>query len=146
MPLPFPHEYSVELVNVDGSIATLKGEGEPELRAGPPAQFDGPGGLWSPETLFLAAIELCYLTTLAALARRRDVKYRDYSSRIRGYLEKGPQGILFTRIELDVKLVAADLEAMGTLLQAAKKHCIISNAIRTEVKLNVDLSAERVAG
>ncbi len=143
MPFPFPHEYKVELDQVEGSLATLKGESEPALRGGPPPQFDGPGSVWSPETLLLGAVELCYFTTLRSLTRRQDVDFTNYRSTIRGYLDKSTAGIVFTRIELDVSLHAstADLEKLRTLLQSAKKYCIISNALKTEVQLKIDLSA-----
>lgn len=143
MPLPFPHEYKVELDQVEGSLATLKGESEPSLRGGPPPHFDGPGGVWSPETLLLSAIELCYLTTLRSLTRRQNIEFTNYHSTIRGYLDKGAAGIVFTRIELDVSLQtsAADLEKLRPLLLSAKKYCIISNALKTEVQLTTDLSA-----
>lgn len=143
MPFPFPHEYKVELDQVEGSLATLKGESEPALRGGPPPHFDGPGGVWSPETLLLGAVELCYFTTLRSLTRRQGVEFTNYRSTIRGYLDKSTAGIVFTGIELDVSLntSTADLEKLRTLLQSAKKYCIISNALKTEVQLKVDLSA-----
>ena len=143
MPLPFPHEYKVELDQVEGSLATLKGESEPSLRGGPPPHFDGPGGVWSPETLLLSAVELCYFTTLRSLTGRQAVEFTNYRSTIRGYLDKGAAGIVFTRIELDVlvQTSATDLEKLRMLLQSAKKYCIISNALKTEVQLKVDLSA-----
>lgn len=143
MPLPFPHEYKVELDQAEGSLATLKGESEPSLRGGPPPHFDGPGGVWSPETLLLGAVELCYFTTLRSLTRRQNVGFTNYGSTIRGYLDKSTAGIVFSRIELDVSLQAstADLEKLRALLQSAKKYCIISNALKTEVQLKIDLSA-----
>ena len=143
MPFPFPHEYKVELDQVEGSLATLKGESEPALRGGPPPHFDGPGGVWSPETLLLGAVELCYFTTLRSLTRRQSVEFTNYRSTIRGYLDKSAAGIVFTGIELDVSLKTstADLEKLRTLLQSAKKYCIISNALKTEVQLKIDLSA-----
>jgi organic hydroperoxide reductase OsmC/OhrA len=143
MPFPFPHEYKVELDHVEGSLATLRGESEPPLRGGPPPHFDGPGGVWSPETLLLGAVELCYLTTLRSLTRRQNIEFTNYHSTIRGYLDKGTSGITFTRIELDVSLQApaAELEKLRPLLQSAKKYCSISNALKTEVQLSIDLSA-----
>lgn len=143
MPFPFPHEYKVELDQAEGSLATLKGESEPSLRGGPPPHFDGPGGVWSPETLLLGAVELCYFTTLRSLTRRQGVEFTSYRSTIRGYLDKSTAGIVFTGIELDVSLntSTADLEKLRTLLQSAKKYCVISNALKTEVQLKIDLSA-----
>ncbi|MBX2988304.1 MAG: OsmC family protein [Bdellovibrionaceae bacterium] len=143
MPFPFPHEYKVELDQAEGSLATLKGESEPSLRGGPPPHFDGPGGVWSPETLLLGAVELCYFTTLRSLTRRQGVEFTSYRSTIRGYLDKSTAGIVFTGIELDVSLntSTADMEKLRTLLQSAKKYCIISNALKTEVQLKIDLSA-----
>lgn len=143
MPFPFPHEYTVELDQAEGSLATLKGESEPSLRGGPPPHFDGPGGVWSPETLLLGAVELCYFTTLRSLTRRQGVEFTSYRSTIRGYLDKSTAGIVFTGIELDVSLntSTADLEKLRTLLQSAKKYCVISNALKTEVQLKIDLSA-----
>jgi organic hydroperoxide reductase OsmC/OhrA len=142
MPHPFPHEYRVELGQVDGSLATLKGETDPPLRAGPPPQFDGPGGIWSPETLLLGAVQLCYVTTLRSLTRKHGVEFSDYASVIRGTLDKGGSGIGFTKIELEVSLTASPehSEKLRPMFQTAKKYCIISNALKPEVTLKVSLN------
>lgn len=91
----------------------------------------------------MSAVQLCYMTTLRSLTRRQSIEFTNYRSTIRGYLDKSTAGIVFTRIELDVSLQAspADLEKLRTLLQSAKKYCIISNALKTEVQLQIDLSA-----
>jgi organic hydroperoxide reductase OsmC/OhrA len=144
MPFPFPHEYRIDLNQTEGPLAVLKSENEPPLQGGPPVHFDGPGGVWSHETLLLGAIELCYLTTLNSLAKRQNVEFSEFRSAIRRYLDKTSEGIVFTRFELDVsfRTPSAYAEKLRTLLQSAKRYCIISNALKTEIKLNVDLTEE----
>ena len=64
-----PHHYVVKASADTDSHILLESPGlEPVTSAGP-AEFGGPGDLWSPETLLVAAVADCFILTFRAIAR-----------------------------------------------------------------------------
>ena len=72
---PLPHHYDVHLSGGHSGYGMLSTPGIPDLRAAPPADFDGPGDAWSPEHLLLAAVQTCFLFTLRSIARASHVDF-----------------------------------------------------------------------
>ena len=53
---PFPHTYhAAAAAEFSGPVAVTSAE-LPRLETAPPPEFDGPGGVWSPETLLCASL------------------------------------------------------------------------------------------
>jgi organic hydroperoxide reductase OsmC/OhrA len=146
MPSPFPHHYeaSVTLKDQVHAEGTMQTDHAPVITVGPPPQFDGQPGHHSPEDLLLAAVASCHMTTLVALARRKDLPIKGYEAKTSGTLEKTKEGLRFTSIGLHVQAATEkgrekDLE---TLIRLAETHCIISHALRLEVALEISISSE----
>lgn len=136
---PFPHRYEASLAWEGGSRAALSSGSRPVLVGGPPPEFDGEPGWWSPEHLLLSAANLCLMTTYFALARRAGLETAGYRSRAEGILDKTPEGLVFTRITLQVSIQVTRLEEARRTLEAAKKHCIVSNSLRRPVELEASI-------
>jgi organic hydroperoxide reductase OsmC/OhrA len=141
MPAPFPHRYQVT-VNLDDSASaegTLVAAEAPAFRVGPPPQFDGRPGHHSPEDLLLSAIASCHMTTLVALARRKDLPIRGYWAHASGTLEKTRDGLRFTsiRLRVDASTDAGREAELRSVIEAAETHCIVSNALGLKVELEV---------
>ena len=66
---PFPHRYLVSSTAAPQDDIVLTSPGIPSLPTVTPPEFGGPGGLWSPETLLVAAVADCYLLTFRGIAR-----------------------------------------------------------------------------
>ena len=60
-----PHRYSVAAIANPEEAVELQGGGLPSLTSAPPAEFDGPGDRWSPETLLVAASSGLYCAYLS---------------------------------------------------------------------------------
>jgi organic hydroperoxide reductase OsmC/OhrA len=146
MPSSFPHHYeaSVTLEDQVHAEGTMWTGDAPRITVGPPPQFDGQPGHHSPEDLLLAAVASCHMTTLVALARRKDLPIKRYEARASGTLDKTKEGLRFTSIGLHVQASTEkgrekDLEP---LIRLAETHCIISNALRLEVALHIAITGE----
>jgi len=135
MTQPFPHRYETALTWEGDSRAALSSGARPVLVGGPPPEFDGDPGWWSPEHLLLAAANLCLMTTYMVLARKAGLPIGRYRSRAEGLLEKTREGIVFTRVTLRVEIGAAAerLQEARTLLDTAKRYCIVSNSLKRPV-------------
>jgi organic hydroperoxide reductase OsmC/OhrA len=139
---PLPHHYGVQLFAGNGS-AILAGGSRPDIVGGPPSEFDGRADWWSPEHLLLSSVALCLLTTFQAFAARAHLHVAGYESHADGVLDKTGDGLAFTAIRLAVHLRVAegDRGRAEQLLQTAKRHCIVSNALKPAVQLETRVSA-----
>src|SRR5688500_7295129 len=102
MTTPFPHRYAMRLVSRDAlaGTATLESEGAPPIGCGPPRQFDGSDAWWSPEGLLLGAVAACHHSTIAAMARRKQLDLEHVEIAAEAMLEKTPHGPRFAAIRL----------------------------------------------
>lgn len=135
-PAPFPHHYTVALAD-----RQLVAPPRAPIAVGAPPQFGGSDQVWSPEELLVGAALECLWTTFEAYARHDQLEFSGWRGTGSGVLDNGPTGPLFTSITLAVEMIvaAADVERARGVLDTAKKHCIISNALRVAVTLDAQI-------
>lgn len=138
-----PHRYEISLTSVEGQTGELSAPPRPTIMGGPPPEFGGQEGWWSPEHLLLASAGLCLMATFKAMAGARGLKVTGYRTRAEGTLDKTEGLLAFTGIRLRVALTVApeERDRAEKLLQAAKKHCIIANSLKTPVALETEVSS-----
>jgi organic hydroperoxide reductase OsmC/OhrA len=124
-----------------------KGAKEGDLRAaalapivlGAPPEFNGREGTWSPEHLFVASVNGCFMLTFLAIAENSKLPLFSYSSSARGKLEKVQGGgYQITEITIKPTVVIAsaeDLARMPRILEKAKENCFVTNSIKSVVQL-----------
>jgi len=130
--------YRTFLSWVDKRQGDVASEGKPTLRVSSPPEFKGEPGLWTPEDLFVAAVETCTMTTFLAFAQRLNLPFVSYSSTGEGTLEFVDGGYQFAKIILRpvVKVASAlAVEQVKQTLEDAHKSCLISNSIKAAVTL-----------
>jgi len=114
----------------------------PSLKVDAPPEFKGHEGVWTPEHLFVASVNSCFMTTFLAIAENSKLEFVSFSADAKGTLEKLAEGFMMTEITLRPKLVirnARDAECAGRILEKAEKHCLISNSIKTQTKLEPEI-------
>lgn len=122
--------------------AGLESPGKPSLRISSPPEFRGEANVWTPEDLFVAALETCFLMTFAGLIERRHLAVEAYYSLSEGLLEYGEDGYRFTRITIRPTVIVTDMRAVEpvmTSLAEAKRTCLIARSMNTEVVLEPDV-------
>jgi organic hydroperoxide reductase OsmC/OhrA len=87
------------------------------------------------------------LTTVQALAARARVPIGDDTSRAQGTLDKTAAGLAFTEIGVTIELAVAeeDRSRMEALVESAKKHCIVSNALKVPVTVKAEVRVDKDA-
>ena len=118
----------------------IEAEGAAEaLRFSAPPEFHGEAGLWSPETLFLAAANTCFLTTFVAIAEFSKLELVDVEISAEARLERVPgKGYRFGEVVLRpvVTLASeADREKALRLLKKTEKSCIVARSIQTPLRV-----------
>ena len=141
---PFPHRYAVSAMAGPASVVTLRSPELEDIQSTPPPEFNGPPGNWSPETLFVAAIADCYILSFRAVASASKLDWSEIDCDAGGVREKTAEGVWFTVIELAVKLripAGGDVARAERLLEKAEKACLVSKSLRSEVRLQLAVSA-----
>lgn len=140
------HTYKVGL----NWLSDRKGElFSPELDskievATPPQFPKGMEGIWSPEHLYTAAVNSCFMTTFLSIAENSKLQFSEFSCDAEGKLEQVDGKYLMTEVLLrpHLKLVnETDREKAERILQKSEKACLISNSITAKVHLLTEVLA-----
>ena len=135
------YETSVEWK--EGKQALARCSGKPDIEVSTPPEFGGPEGFWSPEDLQTGAVESCIMASSLFFLERGNIPFRSYRSKAVGTLEKGPAGLVFSRIAVEVTLQLenpAQAEAAHKAVVQAEKTCPLSNSLSCPVELSINVS------
>jgi organic hydroperoxide reductase OsmC/OhrA len=140
---PYPHVYKASAVAQPSGSVAVASPGLHDIATAPPAEFDGPGDLWSPETLLCAAIADCFILTFRAIVKRApDVAWSALDCRVDGVLEKTSTGTRFTRCTTHATLTlshGSDTAKARELLEKAERLCLITNSLSAARSLEVEI-------
>src|SRR5579872_6756758 len=132
---PYPHHYTASArAQAIGSV-TISAPSLPHIDTGPPPEFDGPGGMWSPEVLLCAAVADCFVLSFRAAARAAHFNWIALDCRVEGLLERVGNATQFTRFATTARLTIAqdgDAQKARLLLGRAEHACLIANSLRGE--------------
>jgi peroxiredoxin-like protein len=142
----FPHHYAVAAGGfAAGDVVVLNSERLPDLRTASPAEFDGPGDLWSPETLLVGAVADCFILTFRAVARASRLSWISLECQANGTLDRVDRVTQFTHVDLNVHLTLpydTNLEQARRALEKAERNCLISNSLKAGIHLTSDIEVE----
>jgi organic hydroperoxide reductase OsmC/OhrA len=130
---PYPHTYVASAAaDNTGSVAVASPQ-LPTLETAPPPQFDGPGGVWSPETLLCASVADCFILTFGAVSRAARLEWQRLECRVEGVLDRVERTPQFTRFTTFATLTVppgTDTAKARELLERAESSCLIANSLR----------------
>ena len=145
---PFPHHYKVTASAFEVSAIELASSGLRSLISASPAEFDGPGSLWSPETFFIGAVSGCFILTFRAIAKASKLSWSSLVCDADGTVDRSEGATSFTAIRTRAKLVipnAADMEKAKRLLEKTEKSCLIANSLKIVPQLELEIAVEQAA-
>jgi organic hydroperoxide reductase OsmC/OhrA len=131
-------EYNTQTQWVQDRIGSVSSEGKPPVDVASPPEFKGVAGKWTPEDLFVAAIEVCQMTTFLAFASRAAFVLKEYKSSARGVLEFADGGYRFTRVILSPRIVVgtgASEADVRQVVEDAHKSCLIGRSVTTAIEV-----------
>ena len=137
--------YRTGLEWLGGRAGTLSSEGKPAFRVASPPEFKGEAGVWCPEDLFVASVNVCVMATFAAFAERLKLPVVSYSCDAEGVIEYVENGYRFTRVTLRPKIAVRTAEAVAQAektIHDAHHNCIVSNSVRSSVELVPEISVQ----
>ena len=132
------HIYQVDLKWTEGRKGIIS---SPVLNdsievATPPDFPKGIEGIWSPEHLFIAAVETCFMTTFLAVAENSKLDFENLSVNATGVLDKVERRFMVSEIDLHATLEIRDSlkeEKAIRILKKSEEVCLISNSVKTKI-------------
>ena len=141
----YPHQYNVNAAAETEGGVLVRSEGLPTLTTGPPPQFGGPGGQWSPETLLVAAAADCFILTFRAIAAGSKLAWRRLDCDAEGTLDRSDGVVRFTALQLRARLVIpadGDVARAKRLAEKAETACLVTNSFAFRATLTAEVVAE----
>jgi len=135
---PYPHNYKVTAKAAAEGLVPVDSPGLPTLATAPPSDFDGPGDVWSPETLLMAAIAGCFVLTFRGVARAAKFDWDGLQCEVEGVLER-VEGVTrftgYTNLATLTVKPGADHAKGEALLERAEHLCLINNSLQGNRRL-----------
>ncbi|MFD2518973.1 OsmC family protein [Salinimicrobium flavum] len=113
--------------------------------ATPPEFPKGMPGLWSPEHLFTAAVNSCFMTTFLAIAENSNLDFKSITVPAKGKLDKIDGKFAMSEVVLEPVLTILneeDREKAEKILHKVERACLITNSLKTEVFLKPSILLE----
>ncbi len=138
-------KYATNLKWAGDRAGMINSDGKPEFRVASPPEFKGEEGVWTPEDLFVAAVETCTMTTFLAFAYQKKLPLVSYESGAEGKLEFVDGGYRFTTVVLKPRIIVKtedSIEEAEKIIHTAHQKCLISNSIKAAVEIEPGISTE----
>ncbi len=138
----FPHVYGVTATMSPDDNVRLSCPGLQPLASAPPTEFGGPGKLWSPETLLVAAVADCFALSFRAIAKGSRFEWQALQSQVECTLDHLESGIRFTAFTVRATLTIApgsDEMRARKLLEKAEQACLITKSLKAASTLTITL-------
>lgn len=139
----FPHHYRVAAATRPGHNVALSSDGLDDLSSAAPAEFGGPGDLWSPETLLVAAVADCFILSFKAIAKGMKLDWTALSCDVEGTLDRTDNRTEFTAFKVTASLdvpAGTDETKAKRIMEKAEYACLISNSLKAETHLEATVS------
>jgi organic hydroperoxide reductase OsmC/OhrA len=107
--------------------------------ATPPEFPHGQKEKWTPEHLFVAAVNSCLMSTFLLIAENSKFKFISFDSNAVGKIEKVDGKLVVTEIVLKPTLVISPKQngaKAKRVLEMSEKACVIANSVNTEIFLD----------
>ena len=129
---PYPHFYTVQASANPAGPVPVTSPGLPALSTAPPAEFDGPGDKWSPETLLTGAVADCFVLTFRAVAAASKLEWKTVRCDVESTLERVDNVARFSRFDLKVHLTVpagTDEGRARRIVEKAERSCMVTNSL-----------------
>jgi organic hydroperoxide reductase OsmC/OhrA len=121
---------------------TLNSAGKPQISISSPPEFKGIPGVWTPEDLFVSAVEICQMSTFLSFGIRKEIPLISYKSSAEGLLEMVDGKYRFTKVVIKPVITvgaAWTKEQVEELVHSAHENCLIGNSITADVTIEPNI-------
>lgn len=138
------HYYDVSLTWNEDRKGTMRSDVlNSSIEVATPPEFPkGMQGIWSPEHLFVAAINSCLMTTFLAIAENSRLVYSNFESKAIGKLELIDGKYIMSEVVLKPVVIISnedDREKALRVLHKSEAACLISNSVKSKITLEPEV-------
>lgn len=136
------HYYEVNVKWQEGRIGQLTAPGLSETItcATPPEFANGVPGIWSPEHLYAASINSCFMATFLVIADNFKLPYESFECKTICKLEMIENRYQITQAVIEPHVILknspSDNDKLMRVLDKSKAACLITNSIKTAIQLS----------
>ena len=144
--MPSVHEYPVSVEWTGGREGSGKVTAQHSGAANSiavPKEFNGPGNGTNPEELLSSSIAACYTMTFGIIAQNRKLPIQSVKTEATGQVEQNGAQFTYTgmtirpTITLEPGATEEQVKLAEDMAHKADLYCIITNAVRDKVKIEV---------
>jgi peroxiredoxin-like protein len=138
------YTYKTTLKWTERKMGVLSSPGKPDIQVSTPPEFKGYEGIWSPEDLFVASVNVCVMSTFVAFAERAGLTFVGYACDAEGRVELVDGKLQVTSIGLTPRVTVragGDVDKAKELLAKAESNCLISNSVKSRITMNPTVSS-----
>jgi tRNA-Thr(GGU) m(6)t(6)A37 methyltransferase TsaA len=136
---PRIYEYETSAEWTEGKKAICRSQNKPDIAVGCPSEFGGSKESWSPEHLFVAAIDVCIMTTFLWLIEKNDLGIVSYTSEAKGRAHILKGDFVFTEVEIGPVIEIKNKEnenRINDLIIEAGNQCMVSKSSKCKFLLH----------
>ncbi|TFF96039.1 OsmC family peroxiredoxin [Candidatus Thorarchaeota archaeon] len=129
------HTYKVSVEWIKDTEGNMTIGDKPKQVIASPPEFDGPGGIITPEEMFVASSAGCFMTTFVHFTKKMRFEHKSFRVEGEGTLERAEKGFHFTKIVLKAAVVVESEDLVSKAeraLELTGKYCLISNSMKCE--------------
>jgi len=133
-----------ESITFSGRIEVKNGEwrlkfpGRLDLTFAIAPEFGGDPSAFSPEDLFLSAINSCFFLTFQRIIQELKIPFRDYTSEAKGEIDRVGGVYRFTKVVLQPRITVEKeklKKKVERAFQSAHELCPVANALKIPVEI-----------
>lgn len=136
------YTYRTTVKWTEKKMGVISSPGKPDVQVATPPEFKGHEGFWSPEDLFIAAINVCVMSTFLAFAERASLAFTAYESEAEGRVELADGKLQVTTVVVKPRVTlapGADGAKAREILAKAEANCLISQSVKTKVTVEATI-------
>jgi organic hydroperoxide reductase OsmC/OhrA len=131
--------YTTDLEWIGDRRSVVRSGDRPQIVVAPPVDFpSGHDGEWSPEHLFLGALQSCTMLSFVAHCAHRGLEIVSFESHAEGTLQRREEDrrYAFTAVDLtvQVKMAGGHAAAAREVIDRAERDCFISASTTADVR------------
>ena len=120
-----------------------------KIEVATPPQFPkGMEGIWSPEHLFVAAVNSCLMTTFLSIAENSKLEFASFDSKAIGKLEVVDGKYMMSEVTLMPVVTISDEQQKARaerVLQKSEANCLISNSVKSTIVFKPEIKIVQAA-
>jgi len=126
-----------------GRTWVISAEEADDILGGPPVDFGGEPGRWTPEDLMLASVNSCQISTFVSLCRKNNFEFVSLESSIEGFLEHDGKGYRFTKMIVRPRMTVKSQADVATAIEYHRKAhevCFMGNSVVAQITVEPEVA------